>query len=443
MRVPTLASRLADNGLEPAELPAKAALFDAVLSAFAEVSPRAPERLLWVPGRLEVFGTHTDYAGGRTLIAAVPRGFAFAATPRPDSEIRIVDARNAQHVTIQASGRAADFSGWRRYCAVVIERLARNFPGAALGADVVFASDLPRASGMSSSSAMIIGLARSLVRLARLDQQPDWRSAIRTPVDEAAYYACIESGMAFGGLDGDAGVGTHGGSEDHIAILCARPAALGAYAFVPARGFDSVKVPADWRVVVATSGIASEKGGAAQAAYNALASGAAVLLELWNQSEPPAASLGAALASQPSAAGRLRTIVRASTIPGWTPEALDRRLQHFVNEDARVPVTVRAFREADGPALAALAAASQHDAESLLGNQIPETVMLAALARECGALAARSFGAGFGGSAWALVHAADAVAFAASWLSAYRAQRPAAPAVAFLATPGPPLTELT
>ena len=35
----------------------------------------------WVPGRLEVFGKHTDYAGGRTLVCAVPRGLAVAREP--------------------------------------------------------------------------------------------------------------------------------------------------------------------------------------------------------------------------------------------------------------------------------------------------------------------------------------------------------------------------
>jgi len=41
---------------------------------------------------------------------------------------------------------------------------------------------------------------------------------------------------------------------------------------------------------------------------------------------------------------------------------------------------------------------SQDGAERLLGNQVPETIALARLARDLGAVAASAFGAGFGGS---------------------------------------------
>jgi galactokinase len=43
-------------------------------------------------GRIEIFGKHTDYAGGRSLVAAVPRGFAVVA-PRADGRVRAIDAR--------------------------------------------------------------------------------------------------------------------------------------------------------------------------------------------------------------------------------------------------------------------------------------------------------------------------------------------------------------
>jgi galactokinase len=249
--------------------------------------------------------------------------------------------------------------------------------------------------------------------------------------------------MVFGALDGDAGVGTHGGSEDHVAMLCARPQQLLSYAFVPARQEDAVRVPEEWRFVVMSSGVASEKGGGAQASYNALASSAAALLDLWHRSNPRASSLGAALSSEPSAGDRLRQLARASSGTLWNADALERRLAHFVSETARIPVAVRAFRDRDRAALDALSRDSQRDAESLLGNQVPETVALPGLARECGAFASRSFGAGFGGSVWALVDRDHASEFAASWLSVYaRRYATAARAVAFIATPGPSLTEL-
>ena len=64
--------------------------------------------------------------------------------------------------------------------------------------------------------------------------------------------------------------------------------------------------------------------------------------------------------------------------------------------------------------------------------------MLAALASECGAFGATSFGAGFGGSVWALVHEDDAAAFADAWIAAYRQRCPKATNVAVVPVrPGP------
>ena len=133
-----------------------------------------------------------------------------------------MDATRGNSVELQPLD-GQTFTGWRHYPEVAARRLAANFPGAALGADIVFASDLPRASGMSSSSALVVAIATALVRVAGIDERPEWRANIRGTLDVAGYFACIENGLTFGTLQGDAGVGTHGGSEDHAAILGATP----------------------------------------------------------------------------------------------------------------------------------------------------------------------------------------------------------------------------
>ena len=402
-----LAARLVACGLNSVEVPAKRALFELVLEAAGTGRSEHGPYVAWVPGRLEVFGKHTDYAGGRSLVCAVPRGLAFAASRRP-GPVHVVDARRQERVTLELpdpAGRrrrigtraGATTSKWSS------QRLARNFPGAPVSGEVAFASDLPRAAGMSSSSALVVGLAAALVRVAGIDARPEWQANIRDPLDAAGYYACLENGRSFGTLEGDAGVGTHGGSEDHAAIVAGRAGHLSAFAFVPMRPLDTVRVPDGWRFVLAPSGVRSEKTGAAQESYNRLSRGVALLLELWNRAEPPCASLAAALESGPSAADRLRDLVRGSAIPAWSPDALERRLDHFIREDARVLEAVAAVRESDGPRLSSLAAQSQAEAGTLLGNQVPATMALAQAAREHGALAASSFGAGFGGSVWAVV----------------------------------------
>ena len=456
-----LAAALVERGLDPGEVPAKRALFDLVLSRLIDVRPQDKPSVglhaWWVPGRLEVFGTHTDYAGGRTLVCAVPRGFAVVARARADGTVRVFDARRNQDVTLaparsdggstgqspQGAPAVVPYTGWRNYVHVVTRRLARNFDGAALGADIVIASDLPRASGMSSSSALVVAIATVLGRVAGLEDRTEWRDNIAGPRDIAGYYACIENGLSFGTLTGDAGVGTHGGSEDHAAIVTGRPGHLAAFAFVPMRTIDVVPVPGQWRFVLTPSGVAAQKTGPVRESYNRLAGGARVLLDLWNTGSPVMApSLAAALRireglsesglTRSAASDRLRDLVRRSNVPDWTPDALERRLDHFIREDARIPDAIVAFRNPDPSELGRLALESQQDAETLLGNQIEETRALARTARGLGGFAARSFGAGFGGSVWALVERDRAESFARSWHPD-----------AFVASAGPPLVELT
>lgn len=436
------AEALVIHGLTREDAAGRASLFELVLRACDRCGIPPRRRLLWVPGRLEVFGKHTDYGGGRTLVCAVPRGFAVAVSPRADGTIHVVDAAREASLTLRknaADGGTDDgwtatphaSTGWRRYVSTVVRRLTRNFPAMPVGADIVLASDLPRASGMSSSSALMVSVAAALGRVGRIESRPEWQTNVSGSLDAAAYYACIENGMDFRGLSGDAGVGTHGGSEDHAAIVTGRPGHLSAFSFVPMRRLAEVAVPGTWQFVVTPSGVAADKTGSALGPYNALAGSLRAVLDLWNSGEAYAPSLAAALGGEPGAADRLREKVCRFQMDEWPVDTLKRRLEHFIREDARAAAALMAFGEADAAAVGELAARSQDEASTLLGNQVPETVALAASARRLGAFAASSFGAGFGGSVWALVEREAAPGFASRW---HRD--------AFIAAPGPPLLEL-
>jgi galactokinase len=60
----------------------------------------------------------------------------------------------------------------------------------------------------------------------------------------------------------------------------------------------------------------------------------------------------------------------------------------------------------------------------MLCNQTMETIELARSARAFGAAAASAFGAGFGGSVWALVSTSDAEDFRDKWAGYYREKFP-------------------
>jgi galactokinase len=416
---------------------------DLTTRMFADRTGRQPAWRWHVPGRIEIFGKHTDYAGGASLVATVPRGFTVVAAPRDDRRVRVIDARHEVETVVDVDD-PTPCRGWANYATVTAHRLAMNFPGVELGADIALASDLPRAAGVSSSSALVVGLATALLRRSGVDRTPVWSAEVTSLEDLAWYLGCVENGLTYKSLAGTAGVGTQGGSQDHTAILGCRAGHVSHFAFIPVTRHADIPMPDDWMFVVLSSGVHADKAGSVRDRYNRGAVSVQALLRLWRdatgQAQP---SLAAVLTGNAEAEARLRALARTQAVEGFSAEDLERRLTQLIGELTRVPAAATAFADADRAGVGALALASQHDAEALLGNQIPETMALARLARENGAFAASAFGAGFGGSVWALVDRNEADAFGARWLEAYqRACHPTGQVEWFTCRPGNGVVEI-
>ena len=158
LTVETVRERLCETGLSHAESLSKARQFARAAEALVQMGAdgSAGAYAHFVPGRIEVLGKHTDYAGGRSIVSAVERGFCMIAVPRADGRARVLAVEQDESVECELK---ADLqvpqSGWTNYPLTVMRRLARNF-GQLQGADIAFLSDLPPAAGMSSSSAFMI-----------------------------------------------------------------------------------------------------------------------------------------------------------------------------------------------------------------------------------------------------------------------------------------------
>ena len=236
---------LINAGMAPPAAEAKAPLFAAAGAALGSGARAAGDPVaLFVPGRMEVLGKHTDYAGGRSLLCAVERGLCMLVSPRPDDMIRVVDARSGGQASFAFSPDLDPTVGhWSNYPMTVARRLARNFPEFRAGADIAFASDLPVAAGVSSSSALVVGVYLALDAANEFERSEAYRREITGRETLAAYLGCLENGESFGTLAGDRGVGVFGGSEDQTAILCCRPGKLSRYSFCPVRAEGEVAVP--------------------------------------------------------------------------------------------------------------------------------------------------------------------------------------------------------
>lgn len=396
----------------------------------------------FVPGRIEVLGKHTDYAGGRSVLCAVDRGVYASVKSTRKAVVRVTDKvrKETREVPI-AEDIDTPAGDWSNYVATVVRRMARNFPDARKGADITIASTLPVASGMSSSSALTIAVFLALDEVNQLAKDERYRWAITSRESLAAYLASVEMGESFGELRGDRGVGTFGGSEDHTAIMCCREGALSQYSFMPTRAEGEIPFPGDRTFVIAFSGVAAEKTGRAMALYNELSLATRKILALWNTaSERFDPSLGAAVASDPEAATQIRRLIDEAEAGEAETQRLRNRFDQFVLESREIiPRASDALARGDLATFGDLVYSSQLAAESLLGNQIPETRALVRLARQAGADASSAFGAGFGGSVWAMVKTSDADAFMKKWRAAYAREfpDPARGAEFFATRPGP------
>lgn len=418
-----------------------------VVSLLAREAGEA-EFAYFVPGRIEVLGKHIDYAGGRGLLAAADEGVVIAGRRTRAGAIRIIDAADGRQTTRALQGDGpAPCSRWEIYPDTVVRRIARDFPGVEGGVTLVLLNSLPRAAGMSSSSALVVSVFLGVADALGVTARDDFMAAFGRGLDGtredrerlADYLAAVEAGREFAGLGaggGVRGVGTDGGSQDHVAMVCGQPGRLVRYSFLPVRFEGACAWPDDWVFAVADSGVAANKTGGARDAFNRLAADARRIATCWRErTGGPEPHAGAILASSSDARGVLARLLDEA----GEPALRDRWLQFAAETADLVPDAAAALEAGDLAAFGAVVARSQAAAEDVLGTQVPETSALVRLAHELGSPAASGFGAGFGGAVWALARRDEAPAFLDSWRARYVARFPArADDSRFLVTrPGP------
>jgi galactokinase len=358
----------------------------------------------FVPGRIELVGKHVDYAGGRSLTVATELAIHARATTIAEPVIRLRRAAGEIAMDVALSPNAKT-TGLRSsaYVTAVARRFARDFPHARKGVAIELQSNLPTSAGLSSSTALVVTIALAFVDANDLGDDERWSVAIPTPIAFAEYVAAIETGEAYGDFPAVGGVGVRGGAQDHVAIVCAEEGTAGQFRYLPAQLERRVAWPDDHVIAIGVSGVHATKTGNAKAAYNRLAD-----------------------AMRPDA-GRLKPDATTPEAGGRKPDATDiaRREQFREETEIIVPGVGDAIRDRDWRALGTLVDRSQSLAESVLRNQVPETIHLARAARELGAVAASAFGAGFGGAVWAMIPREDAERFMTAWRASYERVFPA------------------
>lgn len=378
------------------------AVHGAFLSAYGGAAPR----LFFAPGRVNLIGAHLDYNGGDVLPLAVDRGLYVAARLRHDGRVRLRSLDQAQAVeldTATLSARADRALGWANYPLGVWSQFAL-MTGQRAGVDLLFGSDLPMASGLSSSAAIEVATATALDALhgTALDRLTLAMLAHRAETD----YVGVKCGIMdqFASALGRAG---------HALLLHCHAR---THELVPLDpdGFELLVMDTRKPRTLATSGFNQRVRECAEA---------------------HAALRAAGIDRACLAAYSPADVARVPPLPG----VLAKRARHVVTEMGRVAVAVRALRAGDfatfGRCLDESHASTAHDLEV----SCAELDVITDAARSCDdVFGARLVGAGFGGCAIALIRPGSAAAVEALVAARYRAAFDVAPRFEVLhAGPGP------
>ncbi len=367
---------------------------------------------MFIPGRIEVLGKHTDYCGGRSIVCAIDRGFHAEIDERSDSTMVLDNVDIGEKASIDLTEPVAAVGHWSSYAAEVARRVTENL-GPLNGVSIRFRSDLPKAAGLSSSSALMIMVFAALDAVNDLRSRDEFRTSIDNELQLAEYLGCVENGQTYRDLKGSAGVGTFGGSQDHAAILLGKNDLLTRFAFSPLRREADLAFPDDLTFIVASSGVLAEKTGSALEKYNRISLMVSDITQRFGTSR--------SLSDIASDIGfeELRNVVRKGASRFAEDELISRLRQFQFENFEAIPIVSAMIAEEKISDIGRTVNMSQQFAEEHLKNQTPETMFLQRSARELGSIAASAFGAGFGGSVYAIVRRSDADAFTDEWQNGY------------------------
>ena len=323
------------------------------------VGPR-PELAFAAPGRANLIGEHTDHNDGFVLPVALELTTVVAGR-RAQGTVRLTSLDQPGEVEVELATARGPRAGWGRYVSAVVKALLDE--GLPLeGFEGVLASDVPLGSGLSSSAALEVAIARALVtqetdpvKLARICRRAENR------------YVGVQSGI----MDQLASAGARAGHALLIDCL--------------SETVDQVPFPDQLSILVVDSGVRRELG---DSGYN----------QRRTECRDAAEALGV-----PS----LRHARREDL--GRIEGVLLARARHVVTENERVLEAAAALRRADFASLGRLFRASHESLSGDFDASTPEVDLLVDIAASTeGVVGARLTGGGWGGCTVNLVLASRA-----------------------------------
>jgi N-acetylgalactosamine kinase len=228
-------------------------------------------------GRVNMLGMHVDHRGGSVNPIAIKEAF-FVVEPREDDQVILRDV-NGEKFPEESFGIGAclpqgcKIANWDTWCHEELEKRKGNpritfsnyvragvlyfqhlntdehgrFTPAFKGMNVMIASNVPPAAGLSTSSCLVVGAGLAALHVNGLEMDP--------------MKFCEHCGFA------EWYVGTRGGFGDHAAIRMGRTNSIVHMTSFPF-SLEVVPFPAGYRVVLADSLVEAKKQAGAKDGYN-------------------------------------------------------------------------------------------------------------------------------------------------------------------------------
>lgn len=356
-----------------------------VIEAFQRRFGTDPVLVARAPGRVNLLGEHVDYNDGFVLPAAIDRATWLAFRPAACARTTLLALDLDEEAAFEAKAvTARQVSGWARYPAGMLWSLGR----AGLETppmEAVFASDVPRGAGLSSSASVEMAFGAAWGALG------GWRLP---PLDLARLGQQAENEY----------VGVKCGIMDQFASACGvRDRAL--HLDCRSLEWQTVRLPPGIAIVIANTGV---QRSLADSAYNDRRAACEQAVLLLAEVLPGVRALrDVSLEDFERHAARL-------------PEVVAKRARHVVEEIERTRCAVAALEAGEASRFGQLMDDCHASLRDLYQVSCPELEAMAAIARGLpGCFGARLTGAGFGGCTVNLVDEEAAVTFAEALSSGY------------------------
>ncbi|MCC7117443.1 MAG: galactokinase [Anaerolineales bacterium] len=369
-------------------------LIEQVAARYQQKFNRQPQFIVRAPGRVNLLGEHVDYNAGLVLPAAIDRAtyIACSPAPAPHSTLWAVDYNqmatfSAQSVSAKTQADATPLPEWAFYPAGILWTLLQeNLSAPAMNA--VFASDVPRGAGLSSSASVELSFMLAWQTLGGWSVPP-MQLALLAQKAENRY------------------VGVNCGIMDQFAAACGvEHKAL----LLDCRSLEwkELALPPDVSIVVADTTIRRKL---ADSEYNDRRQSCEEAVRFLQKSLPHIHTL------------RDVRVEDFNRLSDQLPVKTERRARHVVEEIERMNQVEALLAAGDIQTFGQLMNQCQRSLRDLYAVSCPELDALVEIAQTLkGCYGARLTGAGFGGCTVNLVAAAQAEAFALTLAQKYQTQ---------------------